>query len=117
MASKQLFTALLNYGLSFPADLKSLPNVNLFKLKIKHWKCTECPCKLYKTYLKIKITFIVSSKSIKPCNKVMRKASTFICKFFSDRLFYMLYFKLVSGVHFRSARRHLRFTKSELLQK
>ena len=34
------------------ADLKSLPNVNLFKSKIKHWECTECPCKLCKTYLK-----------------------------------------------------------------
>ena len=36
-----------------PADLKSLPNVNLVKSKIKHWECTECPCKLCKTYLKI----------------------------------------------------------------
>ena len=35
-----------------PADLKSLPKVNLFKSKIKHWECTECPCKLYKAYLK-----------------------------------------------------------------
>ena len=34
------------------ADLKSLPHVNLFKSKIKHWECTECPCKLCKTYLK-----------------------------------------------------------------
>ena len=24
-----------------PVDLKSLPNVNLFKSKIKYWKCTE----------------------------------------------------------------------------
>ena len=35
-----------------PEDLKSLPNVNLFKSKIKYWECTECPCKLCKTYLK-----------------------------------------------------------------
>ena len=35
-----------------PAELKSLPNINLFKSKIKHWECTECPCKLCKTYLK-----------------------------------------------------------------
>ena len=35
-----------------PADLKSLPNVNLFKSKIKHLECAECPCKLCKTYLK-----------------------------------------------------------------
>ena len=35
-----------------PADLKSLPNVNLFKSKLKHWECTECPCKLSKTYLR-----------------------------------------------------------------
>ena len=35
-----------------PADLKSLPNVNLFKSKIKHWKCNEWPCKLCKNYLK-----------------------------------------------------------------
>ena len=35
-----------------PTDLISLPNVILFKSKIKHWECTERPCKLYKTYLK-----------------------------------------------------------------
>ena len=35
-----------------PVDLTSLPNVNLFKSKIKHWECTECPCKHCKTYLK-----------------------------------------------------------------
>ena len=35
-----------------PADLISLPNVILFKSKIKQWECTERPCKLYKTYLK-----------------------------------------------------------------
>ena len=35
-----------------PEDLKSFPNVNLFKSKIKHWERTECPCKLCKTYLK-----------------------------------------------------------------
>ena len=35
-----------------PANLKSLPNVNLFKSKIKHWEFTECHCKLCKTYLK-----------------------------------------------------------------
>ena len=29
-----------------PADLKSLPNINLFNSKMKHWKCTECPSKL-----------------------------------------------------------------------
>ena len=34
------------------ADLKSLPNVNLLILKIKHWECTECPCKLCKTCLR-----------------------------------------------------------------
>ena len=34
-----------------PADLESLPNVHLFKSKIKHWERTECPCKLCKTYL------------------------------------------------------------------
>ena len=26
-----------------PAGLKSLPNVNLFKSKIKHWECIKCP--------------------------------------------------------------------------
>ena len=35
-----------------PADLKSLPKANLFRPKIKHWECTECLCKLCKTYLK-----------------------------------------------------------------
>ena len=33
-------------------DLKSLPNLNLLKSKIKHWEYTDCLCKLYKTYLK-----------------------------------------------------------------
>ena len=35
-----------------PAYLKSLLTVNLSKSKIKHSECTECPCKLCKTYLK-----------------------------------------------------------------
>ena len=35
-----------------PADLKSLPNVNLFISKIKHWDCTKYPCKLCKNYQK-----------------------------------------------------------------
>ena len=35
-----------------PADLISLPDVILFKSKIKQWECTERPCKLEKTYLK-----------------------------------------------------------------
>ena len=26
-----------------PADLKTLPNVNLSKSKVKHWECSECP--------------------------------------------------------------------------
>ena len=33
-------------------DIKLLPNVNLLKSKIKHFKCTECSCKLCKSYLK-----------------------------------------------------------------
>ena len=32
-----------------PTDLKPAPNVNQFKLKIKHWKYDECPCKLCRT--------------------------------------------------------------------
>ena len=35
-----------------PTDLKSAPDVNQFKSKIKYWECTECPCKLCRTYLK-----------------------------------------------------------------
>ena len=35
-----------------PVDLKSLPNVNLFKSKTNYWECTECPCKLCKTHLR-----------------------------------------------------------------
>ena len=35
-----------------PAGLKSLPKVNLFRSKIKHLECTECPWKLCKTFLK-----------------------------------------------------------------
>ena len=35
-----------------PTDLKSAPNVNQFKSKIKHWESTECPCKLCRTYLR-----------------------------------------------------------------
>ena len=30
----------------------SLPNVNQFQSKAKHWECTQCPCKLCKTYLR-----------------------------------------------------------------
>ena len=33
-------------------DLKSAPNVNQSKSKIKHWECTKCPCKLFRTYLR-----------------------------------------------------------------
>ena len=29
-----------------PSDLKLLPNVDLFKSKVKDWKCTGSPCKL-----------------------------------------------------------------------
>ena len=35
-----------------PLDIKSLLNVNLFKSKIKQWKYTECPCRLWGSYLK-----------------------------------------------------------------
>ena len=35
-----------------PTDLKSAPNVIQFKSKIKDWECTECPCKLCRTYLR-----------------------------------------------------------------
>ena len=35
-----------------PTDLKAAPNVIQFKLKIKHGECTECPCKLFRTYLR-----------------------------------------------------------------
>ena len=76
------------------ADLKSLPNVNLFKSKTKHWECTKCPCKLCKTDLK-DLGYLFFSYLIKHFNKVMAKASTFICKFFSIRFF----FKVLSGVH------------------
>ena len=46
-----------------PADLKSLPNDNMFKSKINHSECTECPCKLCKTYqrnIEIKVMFNIS---------------------------------------------------------
>ena len=35
-----------------PTDLKSAPNFNQFESKIKHWECTECPCKVCRTYLR-----------------------------------------------------------------
>ena len=35
-----------------PTDLKSAPDVIQFKLKIKHWGYTECPCKLCRIYLR-----------------------------------------------------------------
>ena len=35
-----------------PEDSKPLRNFNLLKSKIKHWECTECPCKFPRTYLK-----------------------------------------------------------------
>ena len=34
-----------------PADLKSLPNVDLFESKMNYFKCYKCPCKLSKIYL------------------------------------------------------------------
>ena len=52
-----------------PADLKSLPNVNPFKSKIKHWECTECSCKHCKTYLyRLYLTF--SQNQLNPVIKL-----------------------------------------------
>ena len=58
---------------SFTSKVKSLPKINLFKPKKKKtfWKCTECPCKLSKTYLKN--MGYVSSKSIKTFNPLSLK--------------------------------------------
>ena len=90
---------------------QKLSNVNLFKSKIKHWECTECPCKVCKTYLKnIGYMFNVSSKLIKPCNKVMRISAHFQLQVFLYQTFYMLYFKVVSGVHSRTVTKHLRLS-------
>ena len=68
-----------------PVDLKSLPNVNLIGSKIKQWECTECPCKLCKTYLK-NIDYVGLSPSKKICIicfiesplKIMKNAFYFI---------------------------------------
>ena len=35
-----------------PANLESLPNVNLFKSKTKYWECIEFHCRICKIYLK-----------------------------------------------------------------
>ena len=94
MVSKQLFTAFLNYPV--PAELKSLPNINLFKSKIRHWECTEFPSKLCKNYLKIQVMFNISSKSIKHCNEVMRVSELFHLQVFLYRMF--LYVKLQSSI-------------------
>ena len=53
--------------------------------------------------------FSVSSKSIKPCNKVLRISEHFHVQVFLHQTFYMLNFNVVSGVHFRTAAtEHLR---------
>ena len=82
-------------------DLKSLPHVNLFKSKIKHWECTEYPCKLCKTYLKTQIMFNVSWKSIKPCKKVTR-----ISELYQTFLYAVFQSSIRSA--FRNATKHLR---------
>ena len=73
---------------------QKLSNVNLFKSKIKHWECTKCPCKVCKTYLKnIGYMFNVSSKSIKPCNKVMRISAHFQLQVFLYQTFLYVVFQ------------------------
>ena len=76
-----------------PEDLKTLPNVNLFKSKVKHWECTECHCKLCKTYLKIQVMFNVFSQLIKLCNKVMRISEHFCLQVFLYQTFSYLVFQ------------------------
>ena len=34
-----------------PRQIKNSANLDSFKLKIKQWRCLECPCALRKTYL------------------------------------------------------------------
>ena len=34
-----------------PGQIKNSANLDSFKLKIKQWRCAECPCTLCKTYL------------------------------------------------------------------
>ena len=34
-----------------PREIKNSENLDSFKLKIKQWRCLECPCTLCKTYL------------------------------------------------------------------
>ena len=89
------------------ADLKSLPNVNMFKSKINHLECTECPCELCKIYLR-KLCLTFPQNQLNQVIKLWEQASTFTCKFFSITLFYMLNFKVASGVNFRTATKHLK---------
>ena len=34
-----------------PETLKEVPSLYKFKLEVKHWVQTDCPCKLCKTYI------------------------------------------------------------------
>ena len=35
----------------FPQEIKELPSFLIFKDKIKKWNCTNCPCRLCRTFL------------------------------------------------------------------
>ena len=94
-------------------DLNSVPNVNHFKSKIKHWKCTECPCKLCKTYLTNMGYYNVSSKSIKPSNKVRRISQHFHLQVFLYQTFSYIVFQNIMSA-FGTAHKT---SETELLQK
>ena len=34
-----------------PIEIKQSENLNIFKKKIKTWTCSECPCRLCKTFV------------------------------------------------------------------
>lgn len=36
---------------SIPNDIKESPSLALFKDKIKTWRCKNCPCNLFKTFI------------------------------------------------------------------
>ena len=69
------------------AVLKSLPNINLFKSKIKHWKCTECPCKLCKTYLKNMLCLTFPQNQLNPVIKLWEKRALSFTSFSLSEFF------------------------------
>ena len=61
LVSKQHFTILRNW---VSLNIKSLPEVNIVKSKIKYWKWNECPCKLFKNSWKYRFSSLRINKNL-----------------------------------------------------